>query len=379
MPLTLAKTILSKEGGGAAILPWKAEDYEGRQEEWLGRCVRFSDVIEPVDQHEAFVDLSAHPRPESLLEKLLRELPEGTRYGVARAKWLARVACGAVSDLAYHDPSAFLDELPTSLLEPVSEESRFRLEFLGYRTAGEVALVPLETLKSQFDKEALVIWQAARGRAGEAVRALYPRAVLGERVCFESAVESREAIDAALDELARRVSEKLVDRDLQGSVLRLWVEGESFGGLGERECRMGSQAPEPSRVRLRRTSDRNVRPTAVALTDVQALDNTPLSPVEREFAKPMQSFASVRFALSLMCQPKEPVVSLRVQLPGLKAANRKQQRLYVARTDSQDTLEHAVGRVKKLYGEEVILRGSELKLPRRVMVLRAWKDATGWS
>ncbi|MEZ0326211.1 MAG: hypothetical protein ACAH95_09910, partial [Fimbriimonas sp.] len=76
---------------------------------------------------------------------------------------------------------------------------------------------------------------------------------------------------------------------------------------------------------------------------------------------------------------EKPVTSLRILLPNLRKANRKQQKLYVARTDSSDALKSAVGQVQKVYGGEVIKLGSEISLPRRQRVLRAWKDATGWA
>ncbi|HSI74184.1 MAG TPA: hypothetical protein VK934_13490, partial [Fimbriimonas sp.] len=344
MPLATAKAVLAKQNLGIQVRQWKAEDYGEKQRAWLELCTQFTDVVEPIDQHEAFLDFSGHtplspgrgdggegtPAYESLQSAIPNQ-----QSAIAKVKWLARAAFtkGDPVNLAYFAPNAFLDELPTSMLEPVLPDSRVRLEFLGYRTAGDVATIPLETLRSQFGKEALTIWQACRGKAGDPVLPLYPEASLADRFYFESPVDNREPIEAALQVLARRLAKKLVARDLQGSILRLWM-----GFEGESELL-----------------------------------------VEGEFAKPMQSTGSIRTATSLLCQPKKPLASIRVQMPQLRRTDRKQQSLYVARTDSESVVRGAVGQVQKVFGSEAIKLGSEIRLPRRQLVLRAWKDATGWA
>jgi DNA polymerase IV len=334
MPVATAKAVLAKQNLGIQVRQWKPEEYESKQREWLDVCCQFTDVIEPVDQHEAFLDLSSHPSSFELFSALKSKLGDPAT-GIARVKWLARAALcsGDPENLAYFAPNAFLDELPTSHLEPVQPESRARLEFLGYRTAGDVLTIPLEVLRDQFGREALTIWQACRGAAGAQVLPIYPEFAVSARFYFDSPVNTRDPIEAALQVIARRLAKKLSTKDLQGSIIRLWMGFED----------------EPELL------------------------------VQREFAKPMQSTASLRMAASMLCQPKKPLVSIRVQMPQLRKANRKQQSLYVARTDSENVVRGAVGQVQKVFGSDAIKLGSEMKLPRRQLVLRAWKDATGWA
>ncbi|MEZ0326355.1 MAG: hypothetical protein ACAH95_10655, partial [Fimbriimonas sp.] len=286
MPFGLAKTLLSKGAPeGKRIVQWKPEDYEEAQERWLDACLPYTDVIEPIDQHEAFLDFSAHPSPEAVLDSL--KLPENASIGVAKVKWLAKAALDKddKNQFAYYAPNLFLDSLPTNMLAPVLPESRARLKFLGYQTAGEIQSISLETLREQFGKEALTIWQAARGRAGKPVQPLYPHAALGARIYFESPVEALETIETAIEEIAVELAKKLEARDLQGSNMRLWIGYEE----------------EPEEL------------------------------LEREFTKPMHSATSLRFAASTLFKTEKPVTSLRIQLPNLRKANRKQQKLYVAR------------------------------------------------
>ena len=66
MPLSVAKSILAKNPlpDAPIFIEWKEDEYDRAQRHWLDRCVEFSEVIEPAEQHSAYIDLSAHPHPE---------------------------------------------------------------------------------------------------------------------------------------------------------------------------------------------------------------------------------------------------------------------------------------------------------------------------
>src|SRR5690349_14039870 len=66
MPVRQARAIFQ----GGRFVPWKEEDYREAQIQWLDVCARFTGVIEPQDQHAAWLDFSSHPKPIELLAKL---------------------------------------------------------------------------------------------------------------------------------------------------------------------------------------------------------------------------------------------------------------------------------------------------------------------
>jgi nucleotidyltransferase/DNA polymerase involved in DNA repair len=342
MKLAEARSILTKNPMGlpTTVVEWKQDDYEPFQENWLEACVPFSDVIEPIDQHEAYVDLSRHPHPEDLLGSLVNStsshIPSGAslKFGVGRTKWTAQSAfrCSDWEQLAYFAPNAFLDELPTSMMSPVSLESLRRLEFLGYRTVGEVRRLPIEVLKDQFGTEGLVIHACSRGRGGDSVKPIYPEAMFADRLYFESPVDNLEQIEVALNELSRRLGARMQDRELQCSNLRLMI------GFEDHE---------------------EVR--------------------ERQFSKPIHSPLGLCFALKQMGCYDQSVSYLRVQLLELSQADRKQNSLYVMRSDSRGVLEQSVHQVQKAFGHESVRLAGDIPMSRRQRLLRAWKDVTGWA
>jgi nucleotidyltransferase/DNA polymerase involved in DNA repair len=327
---------------------WNPDDHRVNQKNWLDVCCEFTDVVEPVEQHTAFVDLSAHPDPHDILERLIRRLVQITgcpiKCGQARTKWIAQVAIGK-------GDANFLEDLSTQELTPVKPEHRERLDRLGYRTVGQVAELPLKILQSQFGEDAPTIYQAVRGGCVEAVKALYPEQCIAERFVFKDPTDATESISNVLARLSERLSAKLCKNDLQGSDLRIFVVKED------------------------------------------AEDNVTLA---RHFAKPMQSRASVQFALNRMVDEYiqqttlpptddgvEPLTNrwtcIRVQMLNLRHAVRKQANLYTCQaTDQRNAAEIAVEQLHQTFGVDSVMVAANVIEPRHKRVLKVWKDALGW-
>ena len=316
---------------GVQFIDFEQEKFLVSKRKWLDHCVGFSDVIEDVEMHQAYVDVSAHPDPCVLLPKLVSNL----EYGCARTKWLAKSAWlqGDREDFAYHSPNFFLDSLPTALLTPVKPEMRGRLEFLGYRTAGEVAKVGLDTLRAQFGAESHIIYAAARGRGGEQVKARYPLGSISDRICFESPVDDLQILEHAVGQLSNRMGELLQRKEMQSSSIYIRLETES-GNIIQRH---------------------------------------------RQCSKPIYNSRGISFYATPFLESDEPLVSVRLQLSDLAKVNRKQNSLYVSRTENEDTVKTTLQQVKKSFGSTVVRQGSEISLTRRQQLLRVWKHATGWS
>ena len=319
---------------------WERQDYEAKQRVWLDACVDFTDVIEPVDQHIALLDLSLHPKPVDVAERLIRRLSRRTglsvRFGAAPSAWLARLAaehedCG----LALRDPQAFLALLPVAALWPVSPEHRERLGFLGYATVGEVAQLPLEVLKAQFGEAAFAIQGAAMGTLTQSVHAIYPEGLVAERMIFEGAVESTEEIREACKALARRVGDRLSGEGVESGKVRMTLELES------------------GRTRT----------------------------LARNFTKPVRDARSALAAFLLLIGQAltEPILAIRIRVTDLKKV-REYQAALLAHSVQERTLrvDAAVHQVRTVFGDRSVRLGKEIELPRRLKVLREWKHATGW-
>jgi DNA polymerase IV len=345
-PLSEAKVLVPE----AEFVPWMLDTYEAAQERWLEVCAEFSDRIETLEQHAAYVDLSDHGAPAELAIRLTRQMAQifgdTVAVGLAKTRWVAKVSAASLRQTAIadelrldgwlNDPAACLATLPVAALSPVTPANRQRLEFLGYRTIGDVADLPLETLKSHFGSEGLTIYQAARGSGGTPLIPDYPRRSVQERLTFDEAVIERAVLDQGLQQVASRLSRRLQNADLAGQEVRLWVEDDE----GARE---------------------------------QA---------ERSFAKNIYSSRSVLVALTLMIEPLLPklqgVRKIRVQLLNLKPNKRLQARFAGLQPEREQGLAGTVEQLATTFGSGVIQRAAEVSLSRRRELMRVWKRATGW-
>lgn len=340
MELTEARSILAT---GGTFVEWEEEIFREPQRRWLRVAAQFSDAVEPLSQHEALTDLSGHPRPREAaaqMERALRErLGLEPRVGLAACRWVARLAArrGDPLGLAHADPASYVSDVSVAQL-PVPPEHARSLTLLGYRTAGDVARLPYETLSGQFGDGVLGIAQAAVGRGDSRVRALFPEGAASARFVFEGGPpETREALDAGLHRLAQEVGAELRESDRSGKVVELFLEAE-----------------DATVTRLRRS-----------------------------FARSLLHERDVLNALRLML-PEAPafrVESIRARLPDLTAARRVQLDIGGgrSRSDSEEGVRVALHHVRGTFGDKSVRLASEIPEPRWVRVRRAYQEANGFS
>ncbi len=351
MPLTQARAILPE----AKLFVYLPEDYAQAQKHWLDLAVEFSSAIEPAEQHAAFLDFSGHSNQEEIAERFLAELERKlgwkAKAALSLTKWVAQLAAHSQDPIAIQlglcscevvdNPCEYLSTLPTECLLPTAPEHRERLIFLGYRIIGDVAKAPLEVLRGQFGDAGNLILQSAQGRSSDVVIAQYPHCALQRRFRFESPIESLEALDLGLQKICAKLGHALVERDLQGADLWLFVE----------------------------------------------LEEGPIERLERRFAKPAQTATGLlAFAKLVMASWLEarhefsPITAIRLILPNLTKANRKQQSFatLISTNERQNRAQAVLQTLKSSLGEQSILTASEVEEPRRKKVLRMWREATGW-
>jgi hypothetical protein len=145
-----------------------------------------------------------------------------------------------------------------------------------------------------------------------------------------------EVIRTALASIARRLGSALARKDSQGSVLELEVELESGAVL-----------------RSKRTFTKRI---AFARGAVSAIK------------------------LSFPPRIREPVIKVRARLPGLTKCSREQNELATTLSvrNKRDSGSPLFESVRAAFGENAVRLASELTLPRRTQLMRAWREATGW-
>ena len=420
MEVRQAKAVVSE----CVVQNWEPELYQPRRNAWLDVCTNFTGVIEPIDQHIAALDLSGHPNPLDVTEQIVRDLVSKTKlnvhYGAAPSVWIAKLAADR-EDLgrAIASPTQFLSKLPVADLLPASEESRNRLTFLGYRTIGEIANLPLSTLQGQFGEEALIILAAAQGRHFQPVHALYPLDSLHECLIFDGAVEVWEAVDEGLRSLADRIGRRLTEKNMQGSKLTIKIDMEERTLTKERRFTKPIHNPLTALIALRlliQEAPKNVStPHNVLRHDecnefhrehgADALFHTnsrleaitpkkhPLSqvlPGQEPSYNPLQ-FGSPYSPLddvSPGSNPPDlqsagalnaPVLGIHISLTDLEKTRYRQQELEgFSLRSKRPEVASAISYVRTVFGDNSVKLGSQIELPRRVRVLKEWQNATGW-
>lgn len=320
---------------GVRFVEWKEDDDESLRASWLDAMLEFTDRIESHAPHEAYLDLAGHSDPLSIIPVCLEKAKFPLVAGLGYAKWVARATTRAAQPLSQDHvvrPERSLQDLPASSL-PIASDISERLEFLGYRTIGQVQTAPKEVLMKQFGEIGHRIHAAAWGGCIDPVVSNYPPDTIAVRVYMESPWEDREARDCDLRTLASRMGRALVDQDRCARCLQLTLIDEH----GEREVR------------------------------------------ERMFSRPIRTGSQVFMALVSIAEEAFPAVEARGKLTRLERAPARQFELARMRAGSAaETMRDTVEGVRARFGSTSVVAGAEWSIPRRKAVLRAWCDATGW-
>ena len=196
------------------------------------------------------LDLEELPLKESL--PFSRQIGQTVRHethltpaiGLATNKFTAQVAAtlGSPNHILPVSPgeeAGFLSTRPTGFL-PLNKEATRRLRLLGIRTLGQLADLPLETLRVQFGPSIEPFYNLVRGRDDGALQSL--PAERQEKVghLFEEPLTNMLDLTAVLGRMAAELVARLQTAALEGRELCLICETEE----GERQrCQMTLRQP----------------------------------------------------------------------------------------------------------------------------------------
>lgn len=340
MGLAEAKSLLRD----TRFVELQPDDFKAQQERWLDVCAAFSDGIQTDGQHAAWIDLSLHADPMRSASELIEALSEWQlRSCLSTVKWVAKAIAlagpiGQLEDAC--KPRCAIRQLKVRHLLPVSEPSRIRLRFLGYRTIGEVSALSLARLRSQFGPEGLTIYQAVAGGFSEPLQADYPPNAVALRERFVGGATLMEELESGLARLAASLGTALEAADQQSRRLELMLESE---------------------LQSRRASRTFTKPIADGRSALAALKLLFREAIEARQLEDGEAIEAVR----AIARPLEPCDRRQSSLLGVPAPSR-----------SMPT--QALQSVQRLFGQQAVKVASDVVEPRRKLLLKAWKDATGW-
>jgi nucleotidyltransferase/DNA polymerase involved in DNA repair len=333
MSLSEAKQLLPD----GQFVAFRRELFESEQERVLSICLEASSTIEPDDVHSAWLDLSGHPTPTFVAERLLRSLMEAgyePYAALANAKWVARLFAYRFTSthhrLALEDGERFC-AISTKLLDPVHADDREHLILLGYSHIGDVRQLSLARLQSLFGKDrGLSIYEAARAKGSTVVRPVYPSHSVSAQIYFDPPVSDRMRIRIAQSQIALELQQRLLQRHLSGSALVGFWEDESA------RC-----------LRFSRRSSRDLNDHRSLFTIMSQLTDAAV--------------------------PDAPLVSVRWMMPSLRQHESRQLSLFSTdRHHSRSAPLEALRKLQAVFGQDSIKLASEAEQSRRLRLLRAW-------
>ena len=182
----------------------------------------FSPHIEPLGLDEAYLDVTGcvepYGSPQKLAlvikEKILDELQIKASVGVATCKVVAKIASDlckpdGLLEIAPGEEQAFLNPLPVAKLPGVGKKTEQALKEMGITTIGELASLPLDTIKRQFGATGAVLYSYARGIDDREVEAPGEAKSISQELTFTHDTFDRNFLEANLHNLCQEVCQDL--------------------------------------------------------------------------------------------------------------------------------------------------------------------------
>ena len=242
MPMSRARRLCPQ----AVLLPPRHDRYAEVSAGVMEIFRSITPLVEPLALDEAFLDVSGAlrrlgRRPAeigAMIRAQVREQQGITcSVGVAGTKFVAKLAStrckpdGLLVVPADGVP-AFLHPLPVAALWGVGERTEESLRRLGLRTVGDLAAVPLDTLRRELGEAAGThLHDLAWGRDPRPVTAHTPDKSIGAEETFETDVAEPEAIRRELLRLADRVGARLRRGGLAGRTVAVKLRRADFSTI----------------------------------------------------------------------------------------------------------------------------------------------------
>ncbi len=329
MPLATAYRLCPQ----ATFIEGSFHKYRRASQRFMAILGDFSPYLEPVGLDEAYLDAtgfesiygSIRQMAVNIKQRIKDELGLCASVGIAGCKVVAKVASelskpDGLLEVALGKESSFLAPLPIAKLPGIGKRSERILNSLGVHTVGQLATLPLDTLKHHFGTAGELMHRYANGIDDREV--LLPTAAksISRETTFGTDTKDQSLLKATLYYLSERVGSELRQRDKQARCVTLKLRYTDFTTITRNHT-------------LRQAID----------TD-QTVFNTGFQLLNRALSQQKQPIRLIGIGVSSLIEPGK-------QLDMLDTSN---QRL--------EKLDRAIDRIRKKYGFTAIQTGRTLPL-----------------
>ncbi len=214
-----------------------------------------SPILEQISIDEAFLDITGiKPGPEqvalNLHNKILSELNLPNSIGIASNKLVAKIATEVAkasvktvdeppNAIMYVPPGSeaeFLAPLEVGYLWGVGPKSAQKLGELGIKTIGDLAKMPQEMLVKIFGVNGYELWLRAHGIDNRPVITQHAIKSISREITFSTDIMDRKKLEETLIELTKAVSDRLIQKSLEGNTIKVKLRLKDFSTLIRQEA-----------------------------------------------------------------------------------------------------------------------------------------------
>ncbi len=202
---------------------------------------RYTDIIEPLSLDEAYLDVtvdkqnigSAIEIANRIKEDIKNELNLTASAGVSINKFVAKIASDfqKPNGLTFIGPSkiiSFLEELPIEKFYGVGKVTASRMKKMGIFTGADLKQRTEMELGRYFGKSGKFFYNIVRGIDNRIVQPNRESKSVGAEDTFETDLNDKEELFKELEQLAKRVSKRLSNKNMAGKTLTLKVKFADF-------------------------------------------------------------------------------------------------------------------------------------------------------
>lgn len=334
---------------GAEFVAYDPERYREAAYAFYDHCLAFTPGIEPVSEHEVFLELAGGDEQRTvarqLAESLVPRFGERVRLGMAANKLVARVAalwnqpetaiaCRCVPP---GRETSFLGPAPLALLWLTSAVNRERLTRLGLHTFAALAAVPERELNRQFGASGRELAALARGQCPGAVQRLYPPPAEERQRSFADGLSDLTQLELALHQVATDLHENLSARGYGAQRLQLTLR------LDDPTAPAGPQELVAGRALSRPESTGSLFASNLVRLARELSINAPVT------------------GFTVIADDLRPLIGRQLALPGFAGGDEQR--------PGRDALERTVAALAHRYREATVLLGEQLAPSRRERLL----------
>ena len=243
MPLITARRLCPQ----AIFIEGSFIKYREASQRFMAILADFSPYLEPVSLDEAYLDVtgfesihgSIYQMAINIKQRIKDELSLSASAGIASSKVVAKIAAeqskpDGLLEIANGEEHSFLAPLPIAKLPGIGKKTEGILNGLGVNTIGQLANMPLSTLKVKLGVFGELLHRHANGIDDRNVEPPAVAKSISRETTFGQDTREHSLLKATLGYLSERVGAELRQKDRQAGCVTLKLRYADFSTITRR-------------------------------------------------------------------------------------------------------------------------------------------------